>query len=295
MLKREKLDILNELISRTNELKYNGNSPHRQVVDDTLSFLRNTISKENADRWSKRINLIHWSLMAISSMTPQDDYINAWESGRQNFLGVLNSIKKEIELYENDGTPSASQNEEYDRSPVIFLSHASIDKKYADALEKFIIGLGVKNNQLIYTSHALHKIPLDANIFDYLRKNIYKKIFMIILWSDTYLESPACLNEMGAVWVTQSDYTNIFTPTFHFENPKFHECAVDTRKMGAILNGDAHCKASMIEFKNKIQSLFELTNDEAQVSYLLDEFIQEIKEIMRGSKYMSKPRFETSA
>ena len=163
--------------------------------------------------------------------------------------------------------------------PIIFLSHKSDDKQYGDALEKLIIGLGVKNKQLIYTSHPLHKIPLDENIYDYLRKHINNKIFMIILWSDKYLESPACLNEMGAAWVTQSDYTNIFVPTFSFGNPKFHECAVETRKMGAVLKGDDHCKASMIELKNKIQKLFDLENVEATSSFLLDAFNKEILEV----------------
>ena len=101
---------------------------------------------------------------------------------------------------------------------------------------------------------------------------------MIILWSDKYLESPACLNEMGAAWVTQTDYTNIYVPSFSFGNPKYHECAVDTKKMGAVLNGDEHCKASMIELKNKIEELFNLKNDESKVTYLLDKFIDEIKE-----------------
>ena len=140
--------------------------------------------------------------------------------------------------------------------PVIFISHKSDDKKYGDALERFITGLGVKDNQLIYTSHPLHKIPLDAPIYEY----------------------PACLNEMGAAWVTQSDYTNIYVPTFSFGNPKYHECAVDTKKMGAVLNGDAHCKANMIELKNKIESIFGLENDAARVTFLLDRFIDEIRE-----------------
>lgn len=99
---------------------------------------------------------------------------------------------------------------------------------------------------------------------------------MIILWSNQYLESPACLNEMGAAWLAQSDYTNIYVPTFSFGNPKYHECAVDTRKMGAVLNGDQHCKASMLEFKDKIEAMFELKNDEKQVTYLLDQFLKEI-------------------
>lgn len=164
------------------------------------------------------------------------------------------------------------------KNKLIFLSHKSKDKKYGDALRDFIVGLGVNNDQLIYTSHPLHKIPLDKNIYDYLRENINSEIFMIILWSDDYLESPACLNEMGAAWVTQSDYTNIYVPTFSFGNPKYHECAVDTRKMGAVLNGDAHCKANLIELKNKIQTLFDLQDDEQKSTYLIDRFILEISD-----------------
>ncbi len=159
----------------------------------------------------------------------------------------------------------------------IFLSHCSENKKYANALEKFIIGLGVQNSDLIYTTHPLHKIPLGQNIYEYLRQNINSNVFVIILWSNEYLESPACLNEMGAAWVTQTDYTNIFTPDFAFGNPKYHQCAVDTRKMGAVLNGDDNCKASMIEFKNKIIEMFNLTVDEQKSSYLLDQFMKDIK------------------
>ena len=99
---------------------------------------------------------------------------------------------------------------------------------------------------------------------------------MIILWSDSYLESPACLNEMGAAWVTQSDYTNIYVPNFSFGNPKYHQCAVDTRKMGAVLNNDDHCKANMIELKDKILNMFNLTIDEKHLMVLLDVFMKEI-------------------
>ena len=159
---------------------------------------------------------------------------------------------------------------------LIFLSHRSSDKKYGHALRNFLVGLGIKNDQLIYTSHPMHKIPMDAKIYDYLRENINSNVFIIILWSDAYLESPACLNEMGAAWVVQSDYTNVYVPTFSFGNPKYHECAVDTRKMGAVLNGDEHCKASMIELKNKVQELFKLEKNEQNEAYLLDEFIREI-------------------
>lgn len=159
----------------------------------------------------------------------------------------------------------------------IFLSHKSSDKKYADALEKLIVGLGVGDDQLIYTSHPLHKIPMGQKIYDYLRANINDQVFMIILWSDEYLESPACLSEMGAAWVVQTDYVGVYVPNFSFGNPKYHEVPIDTTKMGIVLNGDANCKASMIELKNKIQEFFSLEDDEHKSVYLIDEFMSNIK------------------
>jgi hypothetical protein len=230
------------------------------------------------------IDTINYCLQEI--VTWYDSNINAIHSNEfctnkadhDRNKALLEEIQAEMKSY-TLLTASEQVNIKRDAAPVIFLSHCSSDKLYADALAKFIVGLGIRNDQLIYTSHSLHKIPLDANIYEYLRDNIHKEIFMIILWSEEYLQSPACLNEMGAAWVAQSDYTNIFVPSFDFRNPKFHECAVDTRKMGVILNGNEHCKASMIELKNKIQGLFGLNNDEAQVAHMLNQFIGEILEI----------------
>jgi len=187
-------------------------------------------------------------------------------------------VRKRLEPFTSeDVSKTSSTDNMINASPLIFLSHCSTDNYYGDALEFFISGLGVKREQLIYTSHPLHKIPFDANIYDYLRSNFNRKIFVIFLWSNNFLESPACLNEVGAAWVTQSDFSNIFTPNFDFNNPKFNQCAVDIRKMGIVLNGNANCKTSMIELKNKIMSLFELSIDEIQSSHLLDEFIKKTK------------------
>ena len=193
------------------------------------------------------------------------------------YENLLLGIKKDLESFDFETIPKKSPSTKISDTPKIFLSHRSSDKKYGDALEKLIIGLGVKNDQLIYTSHPLHKVPMNANIYDYLRQNIHQKVFVIILWSNEYLESPACLNEMGAAWVTQSDYTSFYTPDFEFGNKKYRECAVDTRKMGAVLKPDQHCKASMIEFKNKILDLFNLSINEQSWTYLLEEFIKDIQ------------------
>lgn len=240
-----------------------------------LNKLEDAIQYKDIDSINYCLNEIDlWYKSNINKIL-KNEYVYEKEDHKRN-AALVSELKNEMLVYV---FPAEVVNrDEIINTPVIFLSHSSSDKKFGDALEKFIVGLGVKNDLLIYTSHPLHKIPLDANIYDFLRQNFRRKIFMIILWSDKYLESPACLNEMGAAWVTQSDYTNIFVPSFSFGNPKFHECAIDARKMGALLNGDANCKANMIELKNKIEDLFILTNDETKVQVLIDEFITNITE-----------------
>ncbi|MBQ8999159.1 MAG: toll/interleukin-1 receptor domain-containing protein [Clostridium sp.] len=158
----------------------------------------------------------------------------------------------------------------------IFLSHNSYDKKYGDALRNLFNNIGLKKEQLIYTSHALHKIPTGNNIFEYLKSNISSDIFVIFLWSNKYLESAACLNEMGAAWISESDYVNIYTPDFDFNNPQYHNCVVDTRSMGIILKDNEECKIGMTELKDKLVKNFGLVVDEKDWVYQLDEFIKEI-------------------
>lgn len=158
----------------------------------------------------------------------------------------------------------------------VFLSHNSHDKKYGDALRNLLISLGLKKEQLIYTSHPLHKIPEGNNIFDYLRQNIQKDILVIFLWSNEYLKSAACLNEMGAAWIIESDYINIYTPDFDFNDPQYHNCAVDTKKMGVVLKNDEHCKMGMVELKQKLIRNLEIEIDEREWIFSLDEFMKNI-------------------
>ena len=258
----------------------------RQIEDDIdkcETAMQFGANKDEYEELYARYKLIDKS---IDDSIP--NYVHA--VGSSDYSRELNALKSVLETYIafdsipinldkiNENSIITSNIVTEPKEPLIFLSHKSDDKKFGHALREFIIGLGVKDNQLIYSSHQLNKIPLNKNIYDYLRENISSDVFMIILWSDKYLESPACLNEMGAAWVVQADYTNIYVPDFHFGNPKYHECAVDTRKMGAVLNGDGHCRTAMLELKDKIVNMFDLEVDESKTIFLLDEFTKKITE-----------------
>lgn len=158
----------------------------------------------------------------------------------------------------------------------IFISHASADKKYGEVLVKLLRGLGLKRDQIIFTSDDDYGIPIDRNIFDYLKDQINDGVYMIYLLSDKYYERVACLNEMGAAWIVQNDYTVIGIPNFDFNNPKFSEGAIDPRRIGFTLDN----KKRIVEFKNKILDRFELSIDEPDWNNLLDDYLENIKKIV---------------
>lgn len=249
-------------------------------VMNFLNGLESGILEGNKDKLMYFLREIcEWYNNEISEIHYNEFVYNDDEHNRNRSL--LNSVFEELKEYDFDSMNlKGNENKKMvGDEPLIFLSHRSTDKKYGDALEKLFTGMGIKNEQLIYSSHPLHKIPLDKNIYEYLRSALGRKVFMIILWSNEYLESPACLNEMGAAWVTHTDYTNIYVPSFDFSNPKYYQCAVDKNKMGAVLDGSDNCKTSIIELKNKLVEMFSLHVDEKSWTYLLDNFVKELKEL----------------
>lgn len=273
------LELLNKIRIETGSIKLilKSYSPKSTVINYVEQLEKALVDIDIKSIKYCLLNIKEWYNNNINEIMNNSLVFNIPE--HQSSMSKINIFAQEVEnIPDSFMTKITELNSISNTEPIIFLSHSSKNKKYGDALEYFITSLGVKNSQLIYTSHPLHKIPLGANIYDYLRKNINKNVFMIILWSNDYLESPACLNEMGAAWVAQSDYTNIYVPDFEFGNKKYHECAVDTKKMGAVLKNDQHCKTAMIELKNKIQELFSLENDEVKVNYMLDEFMKKISE-----------------
>lgn len=254
-----------------------------------LTPLKNAMEEKDKDGILYCLNVIEeWYRKSFAEIMSNGFVYNLSEHRRA--FGLVEELRKKMESYQFSSDNMLFTQEEIaiklqiSENPIIFVSHRSSDKEYGDAIVKFLRELGVPNNQIIYTSHPLHKIPLDANIYDFLREHIGENVFMVILWSNEYLESPACLNEMGAGWVVQCDYTNMYVPSFLFNNnPKYHECAVDTKKMGAVLNGDAYCKQNIIEFKNKVINMFGLQEDESKIAYWLDVFMDDLKKLQGGT------------
>jgi len=115
---------------------------------------------------------------------------------------------------------------------------------------------GIKRNQLFCSSVDGYKIPLGANIFDYLREQFENhNLFVILMLSKNYYKSPACLNEMGAAWVLRAEYQSILLPGFAFKNVSG---AIDPQKISFKLDDLNERQNRMTELKDKLIDLFAL-------------------------------------
>ena len=233
-----------------------------------LAVLKDELPNGNLERIKYSLNEVYswyeYEMDRIIKNSANCDY-DVHVSNKNKIYKYLREIECEKPVDDSQNNP-----------PVVFISHKSDDKKYGNAIRRFLIGLGVKNSQLIYTSHDLNAIPTGAVIFDYIRQHINSKNYIVFLLSDKYFDSSICLNEMGAAWVVQADHICFFVPSFNFHNQKYEECVASRGEMGILLNGDDNCRHRMIDFKNTIQSLFNLANDEFTVESLLNDFIREI-------------------
>lgn len=161
----------------------------------------------------------------------------------------------------------------------IFISHSSSDKCYAEALVNLLEDIGVRKASLFCSSVVGYGIPLDEDIYTFLKEQFSKyNLHVFFLLSSNYYKSVACLNEMGAAWITQSKYTTFLLPSFQF---KEIEGAINPRQIAIKFDSDKdELKEKIGELKDDIVSELELTcTDGVRWEKKRDDFLKKIKTI----------------
>lgn len=189
----------------------------------------------------------------------RNKYLNT--SGAEKVVGILSALKN-IDTIEK----------RKENKMKVFISHSSEDKKYGDILLELLRGLGLNRDEIIYTSNDLYGIPLGKKIYDYLRENIDTDVHMIFLLSDYYFQSVACMNEMGATWLAQKEYTVIGIPGFDFTCKSFQDCCIDSKEMGLIMDNYIR----ITEFKEMIESEFGKRIDDLEWQVLLEKYREDL-------------------
>lgn len=121
----------------------------------------------------------------------------------------------------------------------LLISHAGVDKEFADFLYNLLILCGVQASDIIYTNADDEEswIPEGNGIFDYLREFFVESasteminVLFVISAESSSRWAPVC--EVGAAWVTKSSHRifalNGHHPSDPLDNrPEWHSCNVD--------------------------------------------------------------------
>lgn len=154
----------------------------------------------------------------------------------------------------------------------IFISHSSRNKFYGDKLVDLLRSVGVKENEIIFTSNTAYGIPVGQNIFNWLKSQITEKPFVIYLLSEEYYQSIACLNEMGAAWIIENKHVAIFTPNFNLSSKEFQSGALDPREIGFYISDEER----ILSFLQLISEDFEISKSHIIISQSVKKFLTEI-------------------
>lgn len=146
------------------------------------------------------------------------------------------------------------------KTPMVFISHSSEDKIFAEALVVMLEDIGFDSSNLFCSSVDGYGVGLSEDIFETLRGLFQKhNLYVIFIHSPRYYTSPVSLNEMGAAWVLRTDFCSFLTTDMDFS------------MMKGVVNGNAisikvdaeDTPARLTELKDKLTQLFHLSKMDA--------------------------------
>lgn len=132
----------------------------------------------------------------------------------------------------------------------IFISHSSKDEQICTAFVNLLEILGVPESNILYSSSERVGIPADMDIFDYLKSSISKKFNVYYMLSDHYYDSVYCLNEMGAAWINQNEYSLYILPNL----TRGIEGVIDRNKKGYRLDNIINLNQLRAKISNDFNS-----------------------------------------
>lgn len=141
----------------------------------------------------------------------------------------------------------------------IFISHSSRDIAFVRPLVDLFGHIGLTSENMFCSSIPGYNIPLGKNIYDYLKilfQNYNLRVIFVL--SDNYYNSPISLNEMGAAWVLQNQYTCVLVPQFDFGDIKG---VIDQMHISIKLDSDkAELKSRLNELRSTLIQELKLKN-----------------------------------
>lgn len=170
-------------------------------------------------------------------------------------IGTLEAMKSMVIVNTDMNTNTNTNTNSKEKTPLLFISHASANKAFVNALVELLNFLKFDTSNMFCSSKPGYNIPVGEDIYGFLRSRFVDyDIFVVFVHSKEFYQSHACLNEMGAAWALQSKYASILLPGFEFKDM---DGAVSDKEI-AIKIDDKQAWSGMNSLKEKLVSVFKL-------------------------------------
>ena len=145
--------------------------------------------------------------------------------------------------------------EKSNKTSMVFISHSSKDKAFAEALVVLLEDLGMDSSNVFCSSVDGYGISLSQDIFETLR-NLFNEhdLFVIFIHSPRYYNSAVSLNEMGAAWVLKTGFCSFLTSDMEFNDMVG---VINQSKLSLKVNTE-QAPALLIELRNTLIQTFGL-------------------------------------
>lgn len=108
----------------------------------------------------------------------------------------------------------------------IFISHSTVDKDYGMALKNLLVLLMPKQKVFLSSSDT-QGVPVNQDINEIIKTEIRNGAYVIFLLSDNFYSSVACMNEMGATYVSGNNYALVVLPGFDIGGDNFRRSMIN--------------------------------------------------------------------
>lgn len=244
----------------------------QQVVQDILKMKYQSDKHENYIRFCKTIESVKRGL----------DFKKELPKEYNNGITVLEGIIESVGLLDNNDVNIEDTIAEFKRTKKVFISHSSKDADFAKALVNLLFLMGFQCNEIFCSSVPGCWVDNGEDFFKVIKKHFQEyDLFVIFIHSPRFYESHVSMNEMGAAWVLQSEYSSFLTADMSFNQM---DAVVSNTEVAVKMNGD-ETKSRMNDWKNRMiawfdkqpiqESFWEMQRDEfiektCQINYPLD-------------------------
>lgn len=102
----------------------------------------------------------------------------------------------------------------------VFISHSSKDVDLVERLIDLLRAIGINPKNVFCTSIEGYGPKLGDNFLERIKRELNNDVIVLFVLSPNFFESPICMCEMGAAWVTTKEHVPILISPFTFNEIK---------------------------------------------------------------------------